>query len=538
MDLQPSFVQELRFAVYSKPERFYMCDTYHYDAVLDRGSLTADTHGCFPEVPLDAENIIRYSFQIHASTKRYLSVIVAARTKFKIWCNHRLIGICKTCSPVLIVPLKKGENHFDVDIICTDQPVRLQIRIEDADSRAAFAAGAKENMELSQSRFYLYLERSCYADQKDPEFMLVPLDQRLFPYHKRLRMLLRDHDSGRVILSRRLRFGKVYRIPWKRLVYDPYAMNHLDMVITCKRTDGQIEEKCRSLYNANFEEYVPELLEKARLTLDETVTSASRRSALMGMIKRTEAEQERTEKYVFAEILKNLISNNTMATEAERYTPGTKRVFFHDALDGSDNFYNITLPKNYDPSKEHPLFMICCTREYGSYGNRFAASEFADMIIADVSVRGVTLGGYIGECALLRALEHIRSVYRIDPNRIYIGGYSNGASAALAAAQSYPHLFAGVYALSGRAEANKMCNLRNVDTLLVSSPEDEFFEHSVRLAHAKETNPEHVKLLTIGLHNHQTIQRVWLNRDVLTKLFSQKRDPYPMRIGLRRSKSR
>ena len=530
LDLQPSWVGELTFSVYEKPEKFYMSDRYTYGEALEIGKLSADAHGSFCGAKNEPNTVTRYSFIMHAEKKRYLSLIVAINARSKIWCNRRLIGICNVCSPVLIVPLKKGKNRFDIDMFCPEETPSLQIRTEEVDSRSAFPAGADDNLELTQKRFCWYMERSCYPDGKDPEFILMPFDQRLFPYHKRVKLQLRDHDSGCLLMTRWLRFGKVYSIPWKKLVYDPHALNRVDMIITCKRRDGKVEEKCRGVYNTKFETFVPELLEKARQTACDTVWSETRRNAIHSMIARVEAEQARPAKLTFAEILKDLIDDPAMATEGERYTSGNKRIFFYDPLDDTENFYRITLPKNYDPTRKYSLFLICCTKEYGSYGSRFADAGFEDMIVADVSVRGITLGGYIGEAALLHALADIQRVYRIDPNRIYIGGYSNGASAALAAAQAYPHLFAGVYALSGRAENNKMCNLSNLHTLLITSPDDEFYADALGLANAKGTDPDKLQLVSVLRHTHMTIQRVWLNREALAKFFSHEREPYPMRF--------
>ena len=429
----------------------------------------------------------------------------------------------------MIVPLKKGENRFDIDVYCPKEPLEMQIRTEDTGSRAELAAGSEDNMELTVNRFCFYVERSCYPEGKDAEFMLMPLDQRLFSYHKRFKLQLQDHDTGRVVYSRRLHFGRVHRIPEKKLVYNPQGFNRLDMVVTCKARDGSIVESRRSVYKGNFEEYLPELLENASAVAKETVWSETRRRAILSIIDRLKAYKNgQYIKFLFAEILKDILSNNKMATEEERYISGNKRVFFHDSLDDIENFYRITLPKNYDSTKDHPLFLICCTKEYGSYGTRLQNAGFDDMIFADVSIRGVTLGAYIGESVLLQALADIRRVYRIDPNRIYIGGYSNGASAALAAAQSYPHLFAGVYALSGRAEVHKMCNLENLYTVLITSPDDEYYAQTLELVNAKGANPDKAKLMVPRQHNHYTLQRIWMNKKSLAQLFRHEREQYPM----------
>ncbi|MFJ1301832.1 alpha/beta fold hydrolase [Pseudomonadota bacterium AL_CKDN230030165-1A_HGKHYDSX7] len=59
---------------------------------------------------------------------------------------------------------------------------------------------------------------------------------------------------------------------------------------------------------------------------------------------------------------------------------------------------------------------------------------------------------------MLSLAEHIRDTYAIDPQRIYVTGYSMGGSAALQAVVAKPKLIAGVVSVAGVPPATKFAN--------------------------------------------------------------------------------
>lgn len=533
-----AWIDEITVCRFKKPESFYLSDRYRYGTAERESTVRADAHGMFR---LDSQpgEILRCRFSLFASERRYVTLIVSGNASFKVWQNGRLLGIHKICSPVLTVRLAKGENCFCVDAYCPEEAFELQIRRETAASAAAFAAGSADNMELSMPALSLYLPRRCYPEGEAPTYIVTPTDHRAFHPAGRYSVRLFDHATGRLVYARRQRFGRLYRIPHGRLRYREGHFNRIDMVISARDRFGRIQERKTTLYHADFEDTLPELLSDARICAERRSVPAERRDTIMSLCKRIEApESKRYLRLLFAEILKGVLEDDTVCTEAEIYRPGTKRVFFDDPLDGSRNYYRMTLPEGYDPEREYPLLLLCSTKEYGSFGMRFGTAGFPNLLVADVSIRGVTLGSYIGEAALLNALSDIQRRFRIDADRIYIGGYSNGASAALAAAQAYPHLFAGVYALSGRAEYAKMDNLSNLYTVLMSAPDDEYYDNAVRLQRSCSGEAKNIRLFLLACHSHLTIQRVWLNRQSLAALMTRKREKYPTHISYRTNRDR
>ncbi len=149
-----------------------------------------------------------------------------------------------------------------------------------------------------------------------------------------------------------------------------------------------------------------------------------------------------------------------------------ERVYYRSALDHRVNYYDVTLPRDYDGQQSYPLIIANSMANRGFHSICFQSYSGRQFILADFYARGVTMGSYIGEAAIMEQLSHLMNLFPIDPQRIYAYGTSNGASATWAIAQRYPDLFAGIYVFSGLAEHNLMQNLAHVKVVNYSSDFD------------------------------------------------------------------
>ncbi len=531
-DADAAWLRNLSYTVHPKPARFFMSAGSDYGACLACGKAEADKTGRFQIAAGFPNTVLRARFTVWAKEARFLSLLLSANRGTKIFCNGELIHIFSVCSQVLVVRLKKGENTFWLDALGQEEAYEAQIRMEPADSAARFAAAAKENRTLIRHEFALYMEKRDISKREQIEFLLTRLDQRQYGKKAKIWMEMRDLDTGRRVLSRRVRFGRVYRFDRTRFSYCPDCLNGLEMTFSGKDRDGHKTQIRRRLYVYAYQRRIDELTESARRFAASPLCPVYYREAVEGLCSRIGApESGPYNRLIFAEILKDMLREAKQKDMRKLYEPGNKRVFFRDPLDGSVNFYRITLPKGYDPDRKYPLLVLCCTKEYGSYGEHLADSVLDNLIVADISGRGVTMGSYIGETALFSALDDLQRKFLVDENRIYIGGYSNGASTALAAAQAYPHLFAGVYALSGRAEIKKMRNLSALPTMLITSETDEFYPDVKKLYQEGKKYSETIRMLLAPCHNHLTIQRIWINTAALSGLLMQEREVYPYRFS-------
>jgi phospholipase/carboxylesterase len=117
-------------------------------------------------------------------------------------------------------------------------------------------------------------------------------------------------------------------------------------------------------------------------------------------------------------------------------------------FDGDRNVL-VYIPKNYHPEQPAPLILML----HGAGGNAYAGLSpflnFADtqgiILLAPSSRKkswDVLYGGYGTDIALIdEALAQTFSRYAIDPERIAIGGFSDGASYALSVGISNGDLF-------------------------------------------------------------------------------------------------
>ena len=428
------WIHTLRVETYSPLQSLHLHDCFPMPgALLGQETVYADAHGNF-SIAVREKVTLRCGFTLYADEPKYVSLILTSDTVCKVWQEQRVINLFKVCSPVLTVRLKRGENVFFADA-CVGSDFELSIRQEAAAGAPWLAAAGENNLDRHMPQISLYIPRHCYADGANPTWIVTPNDARLFDARGVYHAQFSDHRTGRRICTLRCRFGELCSLPHQKLPDSGGDFNRADMLISSKDRKGRIHTRAYTLYREDYMDHLPQLLERADSFAGDMRQREERRAAVTTLGMRIRApETTRYTRLLQAEMLKAILETEDVCTEAEVYAPGTKRVFFHDALDDSMNYYRVTLPQGYDPRQTYPLFVICSTKEYGTFGARFAAENPDNLIVADVSVRGVTLGSYIGEAALLHTLADLQKRFSIDADRVYIGGYSNGASAALAAA--------------------------------------------------------------------------------------------------------
>ena len=148
-------------------------------------------------------------------------------------------------------------------------------------------------------------------------------------------------------------------------------------------------------------------------------------------------------------------------------------IYYTSEIDLQDERIMVRLPRKFDKSKAYPLVLHIAIGQYGWEG--YVASLypcFDRCIYADVSIKGQTLGNYMGEACFFENLERILEKYHIDRDRIYLVGASNGAYAAWRLAIKYPYLFAGVFPVAGYPQISQIDNITNIHILNMLSDKD------------------------------------------------------------------
>ena len=139
--------------------------------------------------------------------------------------------------------------------------------------------------------------------------------------------------------------------------------------------------------------------------------------------------------------------------------PGSHELAYLAPQDDSPQPYYLHIPRTYTGRK--PLPAIVYLHGYApwldktnwhelSYGLIDLAEQHGTVIISPFG-RSNTDFQAIGEADVLEVLRLARTHVRIDPDRVFLVGYSMGGMGAYTIAPHTPHLWAGVIALCGRA---------------------------------------------------------------------------------------
>lgn len=136
--------------------------------------------------------------------------------------------------------------------------------------------------------------------------------------------------------------------------------------------------------------------------------------------------------------------------------------------------YTRRIPKSYDPTtRSWPLLVMI--QDKGKHSKQITLEEFKSPALLDgegeyqgfVTVAiDVPDGAWEDSFKLIRAvvlsMREVRSILRVDPNRIVIGGVGEGARAAAVVARFAPHFFAGLVVKGGNPGDVRAENFINV----------------------------------------------------------------------------
>lgn len=163
--------------------------------------------------------------------------------------------------------------------------------------------------------------------------------------------------------------------------------------------------------------------------------------------------------------LVSFLTEATAAIEAGQDFLGRRRGSFFSAYyssaDGSGQPFVIQVPQGYDRRRAHALIV----RLHGWSGRPMPNSgppAIDGVICVDPWDRGDAFYTSLGENDALEVIDYVRTWYNIDPNRIYIQGWSMGGRGTWLIASHYPDLFAAAAPVYGWVEGALLANLRHV----------------------------------------------------------------------------
>ena len=145
---------------------------------------------------------------------------------------------------------------------------------------------------------------------------------------------------------------------------------------------------------------------------------------------------------------------------------------YESSIDGSVQPYGLEIPESLDLSKPVPLlvwlhgrgdkitdihFMKRCLAKSQALGGKVADQQ--DAIIVHPFGRQCVGWKHAGEIDVFEVIEHVKSQYAIDPERIALAGFSMGGAGAWHIGAHYTDHFCAVHAGAGFAETARYNNL-------------------------------------------------------------------------------
>jgi predicted peptidase len=172
--------------------------------------------------------------------------------------------------------------------------------------------------------------------------------------------------------------------------------------------------------------------------------------------------------------------------------------------DGSQIRYAVSVPESYDGSEAVPMVLAL---HYGwggdgppprSYGEGYmrllvepALRELGAVIVAPDCPAAARRWSEPGsDRAVMELLDHVRSEYRIDADRILVTGFSLGGHGTWFMASHYPEIFSAAVPMAGWAQPEWLENMGALPLYVIHARDDEVVplaaaEEAVAAAEAK-----------------------------------------------------
>ncbi len=152
---------------------------------------------------------------------------------------------------------------------------------------------------------------------------------------------------------------------------------------------------------------------------------------------------------------------------------GVQEWAYESPVDGSGQPFKIMVPTDYDPARPAPLavYMHGYTGDHLKHSTGMVARAGS----FEVAVVGRARGGwYVGlsQADVLHVLDYIGQHWRIDPDRVRIGGGSMGGGATFKLGARFPHRFAAGQITCGYLQQEPIGNLLTFPIYATHSDDD------------------------------------------------------------------
>jgi predicted esterase len=220
-------------------------------------------------------------------------------------------------------------------------------------------------------------------------------------------------------------------------------------------------------------------------------------------------------------------------------------------IDSIERPYVIYIPQSYNPNTPIPLVVylhggvsrLNIIDNPIEWASNEAISQFAEqhgyILLFPFGQAGATWWNDVGISNILNLIRVAKGRYNIDDNRVYLGGFSDGGSAAYLFAMALPNDFAGFLALNGNMGVASQdgglptyaTNFANSPVYAVSTDKDQLYPTSETerfIAMAKSAGANILYRQLEGEHSFSYADSELPH--IANWMKSQFRDPFPKKI--------
>lgn len=491
---------------------------------------------------------IVFSFDIRSDKEREVILCVASSGNFKLWMDNNILYISKSSNINYIKIILKEVNTFILEFFNPDKNDAFSIRISD------FNKELKYDNEYLLSNITSVNFNSFLCIKNKDDFINTDNLEMLFVSNNKSSLkneILIDIFDGNLGYQKSIECKFEEKITLNLNEFknkSDYPLRELSFYCRTKdRFNNEItsyfsiliknfkaeSERYIAIKNKVFQDHKNFFINNKRMNneqfeflklqtdaLEYFIIENFNANNLMGAYWNTRKLQDIIEK----------VYNENFDIDTY-FTEGVHVIYFESKIDKKFEEFVIGLPKSYNNQKKYPLIINLSTARYDT--NSFSGvSNLLDepVIYADITLKGVNCGSYIGELSALEILNHIKNLYSIDEDRIYITGCSNGGYGVWNIIQNYPHLFAGAYPLAGIPYNKKCKNFNNIFTATFVSEKDHVYGGDINIIRKKIINKDNYKQINIKNMLHYNFLSYTVNKLILNNLLKHKRNKFPKNI--------
>ncbi len=489
---------------------------------------------------------------LHSDTnKRVVITLHIEESIYKVWVNNSIVNIginrfnnhsfesdrCKN----IFYEVEKGNNIIILELQnMNDKSIGFILRVSDYNFEMIDTHNSLvyNNFFLNKLKVYFLHKSYDVRDMQYYEFLLLPLDCINIDIKQKVSVKVKDIEDN-VINTLEVDFYQKILYPLEQVRKSSLKTLILTFEVELYLKTGQKYSLSNNIVVNDMDCFLNKIKHEVDDMDDDGKLNSFDKANTLGRLENIKNDEPGLKKYE-VKFLITLIDaiKNGLHFEDIYISEQSKIVYFQSDLDDQIEKVYISLPSGYDSNYKYPLILFMATGRYELHSFTMDNCLKEPVIIADVSGRGVTTGSYIGEASIMESIGVIKKLYSIDENRIYMLGFSNGAFAAWTFAQSYPGLFAGIVAVSGRPYLSNMMNLSNTKIFVVSSECD----YMLREAYEEPIDALDKYSNTIKIFpskcTHNLLYFYLFKQSIFEELLSNALNKYPLKVSFRTERIR